>query len=396
MNLVLLLRRSRSVGLIVLCIFVLIVSGFFVGRRRGFDGDFGTVGNAIAAGSDDGSFLLEAVGDFGELLGANADLDVGLVSLVVGAGYENVIAAFGRLENGGSRDGESVFNTFGDGFDGDIHAGLKSFAGLQRLEPHFDGGAAGIESGAHEHDASFGGLIDARNSDFGFVANFEENSLRLHDVSFGDELGSVYHRENGLVGGSQFAFVEWTIGDNAVEGTTDLRIAELGFGVEVVSLGLRKLAAGRLEKLILAEAIQVRQLFLRLFVGAACLSQLDFSGIEVAAGQCTLVEERFASIVDFLRGVKGGFGGGSVELGFLNLLRKAGAGGHGVAGFGLFECALALFFGADEISVFELREDLALFHVSAALHVELVDGRSDLWRKYGLLQRIDHRFGGYG
>ena len=105
----------------------------------------------------------------------------------------------------------------------------------------------------------------------------------------------------------------------------------------------------------------------------------------------------FLSVVDFLLRVEGRpiLRRWPSSSAFLNLLRKTGAGGRGVTCFGLLELALALLGGAARSRIFEQREQLALLHPRAALDVELRDGGSDFRGEDRLLQRVDHRVGGY-
>ena len=103
------------------------------------------------------------------------------------------------------------------------------------------------------------------------------------------------------------------------------------------------------------------------------LDERGLGGVEVAAGDGALGEELLAVVDDALVEVEIGFGLGEVELGFLVVLGNLGFDGGLVGGVGGVEGALVVGDGGGEVAVFEGGEELACFHVGAALDVELFE-----------------------
>ena len=211
-------------------------------------------------------------------------------------------------------------------------------------------------------------------------------------MCFRDEPRCIHHGEQGLIGGGEVTFKKRAISDDAVDGTRDSGITEQCFGAPHSAFRGRARALDGLERLLFSHALKVGKLFLRLLVLAAGLKKSNFGGIQVFPGNGSLLEQFLAALIDFLLRFEIRLRGDGVELCLLNLLRKASINGGHVVGVRLLEIALGGFRGGGQILVFQLCKQLSFFNSRASLHVEFLDGRTDLRRDCGLLQRIDYGF----
>ena len=162
-----------------------------------------------------------------------------------------------------------------------------------------------------------------------------------------------------------------TLGDNAVDGAANFRIAELRFGAEVLPFRGRKLAFGGFQGLLLPDVLQIGQLTLGDFVLRASLREGDLGRIQVATWKGALIEEFFATVEYFLLSIKIGFRRSRVQFRFLNFLGKAGGCRSRVASFRLFEFTFALLRHGGEVCVFQHRKELAFFDAASALNEKL-------------------------
>ena len=153
---------------------------------RGLDLDFRPVRKRVAARRDDGIVFLDAGRDFGKLLVADADFDFRKMRFVVGPGEQHVIVAFGRFVDRRCGNDQRLINTLCRDGDLDIHSRLQCRPRLERFNPDFDGGAAGIQRRADEHDAPLYRLLNARQLQLRGVVHLQKNRFVLRDVRLGD------------------------------------------------------------------------------------------------------------------------------------------------------------------------------------------------------------------
>ncbi len=103
--------------------------------------------------------------------------------------------------------------------------------------------------------------------------------------------------------------------------------------------------------MLFAERLKIVQLFLGLFALTARLGEGHFSGIVIAAGNSTLLEQIFASVENLLLSVEGSFISRRIQLRFLNLFGQTCPRCCGVTSFGLLKFALALLGSTSEILI---------------------------------------------
>ncbi len=128
-------------------------------------------------------------------------------------------------------------------------------------------------------------------------------------------------------------------------------------------------------------------------IGGLGLNERGLGSVEVAAGDGSLGEELLAVVDDALVQVEIGFGLGEVELSFLVILGNLGFDGGLVGGVGSVEGALVVGDGGGEVAVFKGGEELAGFHMRAALDVKLFNRGGDFGRDGGLGDGGEDRVG---
>src|SRR6266568_3870813 len=148
---------------------------------------------------------------------------------------------------------------------------------------------------------------------------------------------------------SDWAICDFAISHNAIDGAADHRVAELCLGVTILAFRRHARALCGLQRLLFSKPLQIRELPLCLFVLAAGLRQRDFRRIEIAPGQCTLLQKLLAALVELLLRIKGRLRRGGIEFRLLNLLWKTGIHCGDVGGFRLFEIALGGFHRGGQI-----------------------------------------------
>ena len=143
-----------------------------------------------------------------------------------------------------------------------------------------------------------------------------------------------------------------------------------------------------------ADLFDCIEALLRDVVGGLRLHQRGLGGVEIAARNRSLREELLAAVDDALVQIEVGLGLGEVGLRLGKIFRdlRACLGCIGALRGGVG--ALVVERGGLQVAVFERDQQLAGLHVRAALDVELLYRRGDLWRDGGLRQRRQHGVGG--
>ena len=155
-------------------------------RRCRLDLDLRPVRKRVAAGSDHGIVFVDPGNDFGKLFAADADFDFRKMRFAVGPGEQYVIVAFGRFVDRGCGNDQRFLNALCRDGEFDIHSRLQFRPRLERFNPDFDGGAAGIQRRADEHDVSLDRLLHARKLQLGGVVHLQKNRFVLRNVRLGD------------------------------------------------------------------------------------------------------------------------------------------------------------------------------------------------------------------
>ena len=153
------------------------------------------------------------------------------------------------------------------------------------------------------------------------------------------------------------------------------------------------LRLGRLDLLLLADALQRQLMLLRAVEYGFRLGVLHLRFVDLLAGQRPFLEELLPVVDELLRRVQRLARGVDVGLGFGDLFGHSGSSRRSIVGFRLTELSAALLGCRDEVTVLELGEQLARLHVIAADHQIAADRRADFRDDVRLLARVEDRVG---
>ena len=130
-------------------------------------------------------------------------------------------------------------------------------------------------------------------------------------------------------------------------------------------------------------------------VGGLGLHQGGLGGVEIAPGDGAFREKLLAAVDDALVQIEIGLGLREIEVGFLHILGNLRLGGGRIGGLGGLVGTLVVERCRGQVGVLERGEQLALFHLRSALHIELVHRRADLGCDGRLRQRGENGVDGY-
>ncbi len=183
-------------------------------------------------------------------------------------------------------------------------------------QPHFDRRASGIERRADERDLGRHWIGEPGNGDGGCAPVESCWACSLREVELGQQRRGIHDRDHGVAGSGRFPGKERPVSHHARDGTANLRIAQLGFGAQVLALGGGELSLRALEGGLVADLLHRFEMLLGNFMGGLGLNQRSFGGIQIAAWDRSLGEELGAAVHNTLGQVQVGARLGQVQLAF--------------------------------------------------------------------------------
>jgi len=151
-----------------------------------------------------------------------------------------------------------------------------------------------------------------------------------------------------------------------------------------------ELPLGGADLLLLADALERLQVLLGGRETGARLRVCDLRFVDGLARERPFLEQLLPRIDQFLRGIERLARRVDVGLCFHHLFRHGRRCRRAVVRFRLLNLALPFLRLRLQVAVLELREQLPLLHVVAAVHQKAADRRADLRRDVRLVARIQH------
>ncbi len=251
----------------------------------------------------------------------------------------------------------------------------------------------GIERGADERDLSRQGIVEPANSDGGRRAHGKLLRLGLREVELGQQCGGVHYRNHGSAGGGRLPGKQRPVGHHAGDRAANLRVAQLGFGAQVLALGGGELSLRALERCLVADLLHRFEMLLGNLMGGLSLNQRSFCRIQIAARDRSLGKELGAAVHNALRQVQVGGRLGKIQFRLDCVFGHRGPSGNVVCALGRVVSTLVVECRGRKVAVFKRRQKLTRPDVRTALHVELLDRRGDLGRDGSLGQRRQRSVG---
>ena len=194
--------------------------------------------------------------------------------------------------------------------------------------------------------------------------------IHLRDMSASHHFRQIHDRDERSASRRCLSRIKGSVGNHPIDGTGNLGIVHLGFGVRHVTLRDIHLRLSHFEVC----------LFLCEFIYVSSLGQRHVGVFDIFRGNGSFLVERLATVIELLLRVQSLLRKPDVLLDFLGL--------HVIGYLGLLISTLALQLDAGQILIFEFRQQLPGFDPASAIHVKLLNGSDNFRHDRRLVPRI--------